>query len=577
MEKLVQNRKTINFVQKVILEWDKDKQNDFLRIYPALKISVKLIDIWIGIYEKSFPKSLSIDNQEIEKIKKMSSGDELIKAKEKFRENLMVTKGELIINKEKANIMNFLILGLDTKLLECSFGHINKILRFMHTHNEDPRYINRLKLDLIKYEIPKINPNRRSLSGIEFKDIVCRSDHTQFISNTARGTDIVRTIKDIDPSDFVMELTYKHYNLLKKISEHDLLRFSLEEDPKNNHVIELIKEFTKLSYYIPTELLLKKNDNKGRIKIIKKFIDIAQKCLQENNYFAFFAIIAGLANQSVQRITSLWNSKRKHTKKFNELEKLINPRKNYLEYRENIKGKTNYIPYLGVFFSDIKHLLENSMFDTKKGKLNFEIYDKLLEIITQFNSIKMNNLITNEKYSKFIDQLFFVHDDDQLYNRSLKIYKSKYPTDLSFEIKLEKIRDMTNDNDYSPPLLKRERGRACSVDDVNDSVRKIGEMKSLMCGSTGSVVIERKNQLIDSKGLEFIQKTFVENWTREQVLIWLQFIGLNKYENQFKDNEISGFSLVELNGDNLKEMGIGAIGHRIKILKNINILKNKSN
>jgi hypothetical protein len=148
---------------------------------------------------------------------------------------------------------------------------------------------------------------------------------------------------------------------------------------------------------------------------------------------------------------------------------------------------------------------------------------------------------------------------------------------LSFEIKLEKIRDMTNDNDYSPPLLKRERGRACSVDDVNDSVRKIGEMKSLMCGSTGSVVIERKNQLIDSKGLEFIQKTFVENWTREQVLIWLQFIGLNKYENQFKDNEISGFSLVELNGDNLKEMGIGAIGHRIKILKNINILKNKSN
>jgi len=41
---------------------------------------------------------------------------------------------------------------------------------------------------------------------------------------------------------------------------------------------------------------------------------------------------------------------------------------------------------------------------------------------------------------------------------------------------------------------------------------------------------------------------------------------MEKYEGVFVSNEIDGYSLLELTKDDLKEMGITAIGHRVRIL-----------
>ena len=50
------------------------------------------------------------------------------------------------------------------------------------------------------------------------------------------------------------------------------------------------------------------------------------------------------------------------------------------------------------------------------------------------------------------------------------------------------------------------------------------------------------------------------------VAAWLQSLGLRRYEPLFRDNEIDWEVLPKLTSDDLKEIGVVAIGHRRKLL-----------
>src|ERR1700757_2446239 len=50
---------------------------------------------------------------------------------------------------------------------------------------------------------------------------------------------------------------------------------------------------------------------------------------------------------------------------------------------------------------------------------------------------------------------------------------------------------------------------------------------------------------------------------------WLRRLGLERYEQAFRDNEIDLRVLPELTADDLKELGVAAIGHRRLLLKAI--------
>jgi len=54
---------------------------------------------------------------------------------------------------------------------------------------------------------------------------------------------------------------------------------------------------------------------------------------------------------------------------------------------------------------------------------------------------------------------------------------------------------------------------------------------------------------------------------------WLRRLGLERYEQAFRDNEIDLRVLPELTADDLKELGVAAIGHRRLMLKAIGDLK----
>ena len=58
--------------------------------------------------------------------------------------------------------------------------------------------------------------------------------------------------------------------------------------------------------------------------------------------------------------------------------------------------------------------------------------------------------------------------------------------------------------------------------------------------------------------------------------VWLRSLGLDKYEAAFRENEIDETVLPNLTAEDLKELGIGALGHRRKLLDAIALLRSET-
>ena len=57
------------------------------------------------------------------------------------------------------------------------------------------------------------------------------------------------------------------------------------------------------------------------------------------------------------------------------------------------------------------------------------------------------------------------------------------------------------------------------------------------------------------------------------IVLWLRSLGLGKYEAAFRENEIDGTVLPSLTHETLKELGVTAVGHRLKLLDAIAALR----
>jgi hypothetical protein len=57
------------------------------------------------------------------------------------------------------------------------------------------------------------------------------------------------------------------------------------------------------------------------------------------------------------------------------------------------------------------------------------------------------------------------------------------------------------------------------------------------------------------------------------VVVWLRSLGLGRYEAAFRENEIDETVLPGLTHETLKELGVTAVGHRLKLLDAIAALR----
>ena len=100
-------------------------------------------------------------------------------------------------------------------------------------------------------------------------------------------------------------------------------------------------------------------------------------------------------------------------------------------------------------------------------------------------------------------------------------------------------------------------------------IRRSKSTKDL-CGMTPVSGILRSKSVENVRAGSFV---LPNAWTVAQVSGWLDDLGFPEYVEQFRENEIEGKHLLDLEKDDLKELGVTILGHRMSLAKAVGKLR----
>ncbi|WRT66329.1 uncharacterized protein IL334_003284 [Kwoniella shivajii] len=157
--------------------------------------------------------------------------------------------------------------------------------------------------------------------------------------NFQRWIPAVNMIINMDPRGFAMELTKMQWSLFAAIRPRDVLGHDLGKET-NGPVGRSIAFFNHISRWVST-IILAHPKAKHRARIIEKFIMITHQLRRLNNYDSLYAVISGLRETSIHRLSvtqSLITLPINLEKEYQSHLKLMDPRGGYVHYRRALQS-----------------------------------------------------------------------------------------------------------------------------------------------------------------------------------------------------------------------------------------------
>uniref|UniRef100_A0A673ZS99 Rap guanine nucleotide exchange factor 4b n=1 Tax=Salmo trutta TaxID=8032 RepID=A0A673ZS99_SALTR len=118
--------------------------------------------------------------------------------------------------------------------------------------------------------------------------------------------------------DLAYQMTLYDWELFSCVHEHELLyhTFGRQSFRRTTANLDLfLRRFNQVELWVVTEVCLCGQLSK-RVQLLKKFIKIAAHCREFKNLNSFFAIIMGMSNPAVSRLTQTWEKLPSKFKKF---------------------------------------------------------------------------------------------------------------------------------------------------------------------------------------------------------------------------------------------------------------------
>lgn len=115
-----------------------------------------------------------------------------------------------------------------------------------------------------------------------------------------------------------------------------------------------LRRFNEVQYWVVTELCLTPTVSK-RVQLLRKFIKVASHCKDYQDLNSFFAIVMGLSNIAVSRLSQSWEKlPGKFKKMFAEFEALMDPSRNHRVYRLAVaKMSPPIVPFMPLLMKDM--------------------------------------------------------------------------------------------------------------------------------------------------------------------------------------------------------------------------------
>lgn len=200
-----------------------------------------------------------------------------------------------------------------------------------------------------------------------------------------------RALMEIPDELIARELTRMDWIMFSAIRPRDLVRHvALSKEQKDAckdlaHVNRMIEHFNQLASWVANYVLCR-DKPKHRALMLEKFMRIARKLRELNNYNALGALIAGVKSTSVHRLGATRELIPQATgKDWLKLEILMAPSRSHFAYRlawEN--SSTERIPYLPLHRRDLASAEEgNKTFigNESDGRINWKKFEIMGEVI----------------------------------------------------------------------------------------------------------------------------------------------------------------------------------------------------
>uniref|UniRef100_A0A2K6RUK6 RAS guanyl-releasing protein 1 n=1 Tax=Rhinopithecus roxellana TaxID=61622 RepID=A0A2K6RUK6_RHIRO len=206
-------------------------------------------------------------------------------------------------------------------------------------------------------------------------------------SNTSKKRKVSLLFDHLEPEELSEHLTYLEFKSFRRISLSDYQNYLVNSCVKENPTMERsIALCNGISQWVQL-MVLSRPTPQLRAEVFIKFIQVAQKLHQLQNFNTLMAVIGGLCHSSISRLKET-SSHVPHeiNKVLGEMTELLSSSRNYDNYRRAYGECTDFkIPILGVHLKDLISLYEAMPDYLEDGKVNVHkllaLYNHISELV----------------------------------------------------------------------------------------------------------------------------------------------------------------------------------------------------
>lgn len=228
----------------------------------------------------------------------------------------------------------------------------------------------------------------------------------------------------LEPMQLAEHITYLEHKVIRRITFHDLKKYAdsgcLRDTPRLERSVVM---FNGLTQWIQC-MVLSRTMPQQRADVIAKFIDVAMKLLDLQNFNSLMAVVGSVSHSVLARLSKTMACLSAESKKLlADLTELLSAGNNFSNYRRKLAECTGFkIPILGIHLKDLISLhvalpdtIEGEMINIRKMAQLSLIIQELEELQNSTTPIDVNmDLVNTLRLS-----LDLSYTDDEIYELSL--------------------------------------------------------------------------------------------------------------------------------------------------------------
>ncbi|XP_069682717.1 ras guanyl-releasing protein 3-like isoform X2 [Periplaneta americana] len=228
----------------------------------------------------------------------------------------------------------------------------------------------------------------------------------------------------LEPMQLAEHITYLEHKVIRRITFHDLKKYadtgSLRDTPRLERSVMM---FNGLTQWIQC-MVLSRTMPQQRADVIAKFINVAKKLLELQNFNSLMAVVGSVSHSVLARLSKTMACLSSDSKKLlADLTDLLSSGNNFSNYRRRLAECKGFkIPILGIHLKDLISLhvalpdsLEGEMINIRKMAQLSLIFQELEELQNSTPPLDANmDLVNTLRLS-----LDLSYTDDEIYELSL--------------------------------------------------------------------------------------------------------------------------------------------------------------